>query len=326
MAPRHLGIAGTGLSRVSLGGTEQWIHVRGSDPHNPIVLFLHGGPGTSQLTSNARNTRELEDVFTLVDWDQRGAGKSYAAGRDRTSMTVERFVGDTLELVAQLLDRFGQRQVALAGHSWGSAVGALAVTSRPDLFCCYVGIGQISNALEGETISYRWTLDRARERGDRRAIRALERIGSPPYRGDLRKDTITQRRYLARFGGEVHGSRVGAMGMVLRNLVVSGEYTVRDRANYFRGILMSMDCLWSQLLTINLFEQVPSIAVPVFFMEGRHDWEVPSVLSARYFDALKAPSKQLVWFEHSGHLPGAEERALFNEHLRHDVHPIAARC
>ncbi len=111
-------INGVGLSRVRLGDTYQWIHVRASDPTNPIVLFLHGGPGTSQLTSNARNTRTLEDVLTLVDWDQRGAGKSYAAGRDAESMTIDRFVADTQELTVQLLGRFRQERLVLVPPVW----------------------------------------------------------------------------------------------------------------------------------------------------------------------------------------------------------------
>jgi len=182
----------------------------------------------------------------------------------------------------------------------------------------------MSDMAEGETISYRWTLDQARQRGDHRAIRALERIGPPPYQRDLRKSTVTQRRYLARFGGEVYRNRRGAMGIVLRNLVFSRDYTISDRANYFRGIFNSMDRLWPELLTVNLFEQVPILDVPVFLMEGRQDWEVPAVLAAQYFDALHAPDKQLVWFEHSGHLPNTEQRDLFNEHLRRQVRPLAS--
>ena len=263
-------------------------------------------------------------MFTLVDWDQRGAGKSYAAGIDVESMTIDRFVADTQELAVQLLDRFQQQQLILVGHSWGSAIGALTVAAQPDLFSCYVGIGQISDMTEGEAMSYRWTLEQAHQHGERRAIKALEQIGPPPYRGG-RKSTMTQRRYLARFGGEVHASRTGAMGTVLRNLILSREYSVRDRTNYFRGIFNSMACLWPELLAVNLFKRVPSFAIPVFFMEGRHDWEVPSVLSARYFDALDAPSKTLVWFEHSGHLPNTEEREMFNEHMRREVLPAALK-
>jgi pimeloyl-ACP methyl ester carboxylesterase len=314
--------SGIRLRRVRIGDSDQWIHVRGQDARNPLVLFLHGGPGTSQLTSHSRNTRSLEDVFTLVDWDQRGASKSYAAGLQPGSMTIGRFVADTVELTQYLLERFNQQRLALVGHSWGSAIGTFAVAARPELFSCYVGIGQIANMAEGEALSYQWTLDQARTHVDQQALRALDRIGAPPYHGDLRRSTVTQRRYLARFGGEVHDSRNGAMGSVLRNLIVSREYTVRDRVNYFRGIFRSMDLLWPELLTVNLFEQASSLAVPVSFIEGRHDWEVPAVLSAQYFDALKAPAKRLVWFENSSHLPNSEERDLFNEYLRRDIRPL----
>ena len=113
------------------------------------------------------------------------------------------------------------------------------------------------------------------------------------------------------------------MGMVLRSVVFSRQYSLRDRVNYFRGIFHSMDRLWPELLTVNLFEDVPRLAVPVVFMEGRHDWEVPAVLSARYFDALEAPWKRLLWFEHSAHLPNAEERELFNDRMRTEVRAVA---
>jgi pimeloyl-ACP methyl ester carboxylesterase len=176
---------------------------------------------------------------------------------------------------------------------------------------------------ESEALSYQWVLDQARQRHHRRAIRSLERIGPPPYTGDWRKKTVTERAYVARFGGEVRSSRNGAMGMVLRSLLVSPEYTLRDRANYFRGVLGSMRLLWPQLLEVDLFEQVPEMQVPVFFIEGRHDWEVPSILSARYFEALRAPSKQLFWFENSAHLPNAEERDRFNQIMRDDVRAVA---
>lgn len=311
------------LERLRIGGADQWVLERSEDLSNPVVLFLHGGPGTSQLTSNRRNTRALERWFTVVNWDQRGAGKSYAALRDTAAMNLDQFVDDTHELTVHLLEKFGADHVVLVGHSWGSVVGALSVARRPELYSCYVGIGQVADMARGEELSYRWALDQARRRNDHRAIRSLERIGPPPYTGDWQKKTITERAHVARFGGEVHSSRFGAMGMVVRNLLLSREYTLRDRVNYFRGITGSMKCLWPELLEVDLFTRVPEMEVPVFFMEGRHDWEVPSVLSARYFEALRAPSKRLVWFENSGHLPNAEERDRFNRIMRDDVRPLA---
>jgi pimeloyl-ACP methyl ester carboxylesterase len=312
------------LEKVRIGGSDQWVLERSEDISNPIVLYLHGVPGTSQLTLNRRNTRDLERFFTVVNWDQRGAGKSYAAIRDEARMTIDQFVEDTRELSVYLLRKFGRDRLVLVGHSWGTVIGALTVSRYPELYCCYVGIGQVARMEAGERASYDFTLDQARHHGDRRAIEALVRMGPPPYDGDWRTKTVTQRRYLARYGGEVHGSRNGAMGLVLGSLLFSREYTLGDRINFFRGVLGSMRLLWPQLLHVDLFERVPRIDVPVFLMEGRHDQEVPAELAEKYFEALEAPSKELIWFDRSAHMPHSEERDRFNRTMVEKVLPIAA--
>ncbi len=185
------------LERIRIGGADQWVLERSEDLSNPIVLYLHGGPGTSQLTLNRRNTRDLERCFTVVNWDQRGAGKSYAAIRDAGAMNIDQFVEDTRELTLHLLHKYGKDRLVLVGHSWGSAIGALTIARSPELYSCYVGIGQIANMAEGEALSYQWVLDEARRRHHRRALRSLERMGPPPYAGDWRKKTMTERSYVA---------------------------------------------------------------------------------------------------------------------------------
>ena len=313
------------LEKVRIGDSDQWILARSADVTSPIVLFVHGGPGTSELTLNRRNTRDLEKHFVVVNWDQRGAGKSYRAITDAGRMNVEQFVQDTRELALYLLQRFHHQRLVLAGHSWGSIIGVLTVARYPELFHCYVGIGQAVHSAENEAESYRWTLEQARSRNDRRAVRALEAMGPPPYPGDWLASVLTQRRLLGRFGGELHGSRIGAFGVVAGSLLFSREYTFLDRINFFRGIIGSMRLLWPELQTANLFERVPELRVPVFLMEGRHDHEAPADIAARYFDRLTAPSKELIWFEHSAHLPNTEERELFNRTLIEKVLPIATK-
>jgi pimeloyl-ACP methyl ester carboxylesterase len=313
------------LEKIRIGGSDQWVLERSEDTGNPVVLFLHGGPGTSQLTSNRRDTRGLEKYFTVVNWDQRGAGKSYCAMHDPDRMNIGQFVADTRELTVYLLKKFRQDRLVLVGHSWGTVIGALAVSRYPELYSCYVGIGQIGKMAEGEAASYRWTLDQARKHHRRRAVDVLVAMGPPPYEGDWQKKTIMQRSYLARFGGEVHQSRFGASGRVVGSLLFSREYTLADRFNVVRGILGSMRLLWPELLQVDLFESVPEIKVPVFLMEGRHDHECPSEIAERYFGALTAPAKELIWFDRSAHLPNAEERDLFNKIMVEEILPIAAR-
>ncbi len=312
------------LEKVRIGDCDQWVLERSENVDNPIVLYLHGGPGASQLTSNRRDTRDLEKSFIVVNWDQRGAGKSYSAIRDAGRMNIEQFVQDTRELTLYLLRKFRKDRIVLVGHSWGSVIGALTVARYPELYHCYVGIGQVARMAEGEAASYRWTLDRATERNDRRAIRALEEIAPPPYQGDWQRKTITERRHLGRVGGEYHASRIGAFGFVVRSVLFSREYGLVDRFNYFRGVLGSMRLLWPQLLEVDLFERVPEIRVPVFLMEGRFDYEVPSCIAEKYLNSLRAPFKELTWFEKSAHFPNSEERDLFNRTLVEKVLPIAA--
>ncbi len=311
------------LEKLRIGGSDQWLLLRSENTDNPVILFLHGGPGTSQLTANRRNTRLLEKHFIVVNWDQRGAGKSYAAIAAADKMTIEQFVEDTRELTTWLMKRFGKERIVLAGHSWGSAIGALTVAKYPELYHAYVGIGQVANMEEGEAASYQWTLEQAKKRGRRRAVRALEKIGPPPYQGDWRAKMIRERSYVGRFGGEVHGSSIGATGLVLGGLLFSREYGLVDRICYFRGILGSIALLWPQLLKVDLFKSVPELKVPVFFMAGRHDHEVPAEIAARYFAALRAPAKELVWFENSAHMVNSEERDAFNKFLVENVRPLA---
>jgi pimeloyl-ACP methyl ester carboxylesterase len=319
---RRRGIAS--LERLRIGGADQWVLIRSEDVvANPILLVLHGGPGVSEMTLNRRVMSDLERYFTVVNWDQRGAGKSYKAGRDEAKMTIPQFVEDTRELSQYLMKRFGKRKIILQGRSWGSALGMLTVAKYPELFYAYVGIGQITDVAESEKASYRWTLEQAKARSDRQAVRELQAMGPPPYTGDWLQKFNTQRKYVARFGGEVQGNRLGGNGKIIGSLLISEEYTLMDRIAYNSAVQDSLRLVQPQLMTLNLFRSVPNVEVPVFFVEGRHDHVVPAHLAARYFEALEAPAKELVWFEDSAHMPDIEERKRFQRLLVERVLPLA---
>lgn len=301
------------LEMVLLGGVPQGLLVRGWNVSNPVLLFLHGGPGTSELGMlRTYNLPALEQHFTVAVWDQRGAGRSFAAIEPASGMTVEQLLADTRELVELLRRRFGQEKIYLAGHSWGSLLGALTVHRHPELFHAFVGIGQAVNMLEGERISWDWTLAQAQEAGDARSVAKLRKIGRPPYAGDLRSKVIAQRAILGKYRGEVHGNPRGGLPIVLSTLLKTREYSWRDRVNFFRGIFATMRVLWPQILELDLVRLAPELKVPVYFLEGRHDYETPSVLAERYLEVLQAPRKALVWFERSAHFVNAEEPEAFN--------------
>jgi pimeloyl-ACP methyl ester carboxylesterase len=263
-----------------------------------------------------KNTQPLEKYFTVVNWDQRRAGKSFAAGRDDRKMTRAQFVEDVLSLSSYLAKRFHKDKILLVGHSWGSVIGMLAASQRPELFSAYVGIGQMSRMADSERLSYEWTLEQSQKAGDRASVDTLTAIGPPPYIGsDWQSKFMTERRILGKHGGEYYGSSIGAFGVVLKNLVLSREYTMMDRINFFRGIFQSVRALYPELFRTDLFVEVPEVKIPVYFCLGRHDFEVPSPLSAKYFESLRAPRKQLIWFERSAHMPNTEEQNKFNEFM-----------
>ena len=311
------------LRKIRIGNSFQYILIRSENINNPILLFVHGGPGTSQLTLMRNNTQAIEKYFTVVNWDQRGAAKSYNAIKDINRMNINQFISDINELSEYLIKRFNKTKIILAGHSWGSVIGALAVYKQPKLYSAYIGIGQMSNVIESEKISYDWTLQQAKLRQDIKSVNKLTNIGAPPYTGEWKPKFLTQRKILGKYGGEYHGSNAGAFKVVLKNLLFSTEYTFVDRINFFRGIFKSLDLLFPELLKVNLFKQVPELKVPVWFMLGRYDFEVPSILSEQYYESLRAPNKTLYWFEKSAHLPNTEEREHFNQILVEKVLPMA---
>jgi pimeloyl-ACP methyl ester carboxylesterase len=228
-------------------------------------------------------------------------------------MNIEQFISDAHELSVLLCRRFDQEKIYLVGHSWGSALGVLTVERYPELYHAYVGIGQTVNMLEGERISYEWTLAQAERAHDSRSVAKLKKIGMPPYSGDLRSKVMAQRGILAKYGGEVHGNPRGGLFIVLGCLLKATEYSWPDRINFFRGVFASMRLMWPQILSIDLMEQAPELKVPVYFLEGRHDYESPSILAEQYYQVLEAPRKTLVWFENSAHFVNTEEADAFNQ-------------
>jgi pimeloyl-ACP methyl ester carboxylesterase len=302
------------VEKVKLGGDDQWISIRTTDTTNPVLLFLHGGPGTAEMPLVREYNHGLEERFTVVVLDERGAGKSFHAGKDDAKMRIEQFVSDIHELTALLKGRFGHELIYLMGHSWGSILGVLAAQAYPEDYRAYIGIGQEVNVEQGECLCYRFTLGEAVRRGDRRAQRRLRKIGEPIkglYRRPIR-DLLVQRAYLAKFGGALYGKKGsgGAIKVVLR----APEYSLANKVNYLRGSLRSMKLLWREpLARIDFLSSATKFKVPVYFCVGRHDYNTPFTLVERYFDCISAPSKKLFWFECSAHSPNFEEPEAFQK-------------
>ena len=298
------------LEAVTLGGVKQWILIRGQDSSHPVLLFLHGGPGSPEMPLEHYFGRGLEEHFVVVHWDQRGAGKSYSRRIPGESMTIEQFVSDTHDLVELLRKRFGQEKIYLMGHSWGSLLGVRVVQKYPDLFYAFIGIGQCVDLKRNEDISYQFVLTEAEKRGNQKALRQLKKIGPPPYENT--RELSIQRRWLTAFGGGmVHE---GGLGRVVKMAVGAPEYTPADFVKYLASSFASSKAMDAEIMKVNFLEQAPKLEVPVYFFAGRYDYNTPWELVQEYYTKLDAPKgKHLVWFENSAHSPNLEEPEKFVE-------------
>jgi pimeloyl-ACP methyl ester carboxylesterase len=301
------------LEKVTINDSDQWITIRGQNKENPVLLFLSGGPGGSQLVTERRALGKLEESFIVVNWDQPGAGKSYNAV-DQKALTVDRYVNDGLALAAYLRDRFQKEKIFLLGESWGSALGVWMIQKEPDLFYAFGGTGQMVAFLENDLKCYQFAIDQARERGDTKKIQALEKQGPPPYYG--KGTALKESAFLLETFRYMNADpNISDDGFNTLQDLAGHEYGLLDKVNWFRGLLYTLDVVYPQLWEVDFRIQAPALEIPVFFLIGRHDVNAPPDLTEAYYQILQAPKKELIWFERSGHNPWVTEADLFSEVL-----------
>jgi pimeloyl-ACP methyl ester carboxylesterase len=299
-----------------LGGLDQWVMIRGESVANPALIMLHGGPGLSETSLFRCFNAPLEKSFTVVYWDQRGAGRSFRRDIPRSSMTVERFVADLDELVDAVCERLGKTKVAIFGHSWGSVLGPLYAARFPDKVEAYVGSGQLGDWAAAESATYAFAVAEAERLGKRGIVTKLRATGPPPHTAT---SLWTQRTCLSRLEGRM---RPRALRSLARAVLAGKESSVFELPTTMRGFRWSLDAMWSEVSRLNLIELAPAVHLPVFFFLGRKDHWVPAEISVAFIDALTAPSKKLVWFEEPGHEPFMDEPAKFNAAMAELVRPV----
>jgi len=303
---------------VRLGGVNQWVMIRGENVANPPLIVLHGGPGMSEMGFFRHFNAPLERSFIVVHWDQRGTGKSFDRRIPRSSMTLDQFVADLDELVDMVRRRFGKAKVAILGHSWGSALGAIYAARHPEKVSVYVGAAQIGDSSSAESLSYSFGLAEAERRHDEKALKKLRAIGPPPYPA---KSMFVERTAVTRLDGQM---RMGILWRTGRALFGRPESSILDLPNLVRGFGFTLDAMWAEVSKLNLLTLVPALTMPVIILVGRRDHWVPPETSVAYFETLTAPSKKLVWFDHSGHEAFVDEPEKFNATMVELVRPLAS--
>lgn len=309
------------LFAITVGGNEQWVSIRGANRSNPVLLYIHGGPASPMMPLAWAFQRPWEDYFTVVQWDQRGAGKS-AVGFDTTgsapTWTVDDIVGDAITVIDTVRHVLGKKKVIALGHSWGSIVGATLAARRPDLLHAYVGTGQV-RAWAQEGYLYRRVLELSRQHHLDSAVADLERIA--PYPGangtTSMEGAMTVRKWANRFGGGWYGQP--SLDITNRMPALSPSYTAEDLAA--SAAFASMH-LFPALQTVDL-GALQRFAVPVFVLQGRYDLYTPYVEARAWLAGRRAPVKRFITFERSAHYPMIEEPGRFLMTLVQDVRPLA---
>ena len=292
------------LLEIPVGGTKQWVLVRGRDRSNPILLMIHGGPASPEMPSSWFFENGWEDYFTVVQWDQRGSGKSYNSNDPdmiRPTLTLDRMVQDASEVVQFLRTRYNKNKIFVLGHSWGSLMGANLAQKHPEWLFAYVGTGQAVDGKDNETIAYADTLAAPEAAGNQRAIAGLRGIAPYPRPdGSVSVAQImTERDWSVFFGGLTYR---------------------RDNYSYYEDLSLGPIL---PIMTSGSIKNVTRFRCPILLFEGRHDSTTPAVIAERWLQNVHAPAKKLVWFEDSAHMAFIEEPGHFLIRLVQDVRPYA---
>jgi len=299
--------------KITVNGQTYYIRIRSQDASNPVVLFLHGGCGAADRPFIMKWNSPLSEKCTLVAWDQRGAGIAYNAKTAKTEvLTKELYIEDTNNVVQYLKERFHKDKIILVGHSFGSQLGVWYIQRFPKNVESYVGVGQVVDAAKNEELSYAFTLQEAKKRNDKRALKVLLKIG-PPVNGFYKDDKmLVQRNYLNKFGGILYGKYGNSVLNTLPKIpCMFKEYSFKTMLNYVKA---NVYCL-SQPLgqeKVDFMREVTQLEVPVFLFMGKYDYNTVYDLAKAWFEKLQAPYKKFITFEKSGHTPQWEESEKWN--------------
>ena len=303
---------------VNLNGVRQGMFIQSRDVSHPVLLYLHGGMPDYFLSE--KYPTGLEDIFTVVWWEQRGSGMSYSADIPRESLNLEQMISDTLTLTDYLRNRFHQDKIYLMGHSGGTFIGIQAAARAPGKYHAYIGVAQMANQLKSEKLAYDYMLQQFTANGNMDMVRKLEAApvtmenGTPPGYLALRDFAMHPLGI-----GTMHNMHSVVTGIMLPSFM-SPQYTLTEKINAWTGKSRSgVAALWTTMTSTDLSRTLPELTIPVYFMEGKYDYTCTYSVAKEYFDVLKAPVKGFYTFENSAHCPMFEEPDKVQRILREDV-------
>ena len=306
------------VTKIKINGHMMKIHIITRDEENPVILFIHGGPGGINRHDVMHNHLDLLDRFTLVGWDQRGTGGSYT-GTDFSVMNAQLIVDDAEAMIEWLCRRFHKDKIFILCLSWGSQVGTMLAAQYPEHVAAYIGYGQLVNGHRNEVESYHWAMEQAEKAGNAKDIEVLKNLGEPVngmYAGGP-EALHTERGILNKYGGvspRMHGDKY--MDGRIGPMKASGEYTRQDWKGYREGAEQCLKKLWPEVGAVDFLTTHTKFAVPFYIFHGHQDMNTPWTLVQEWYPMIEAPDKDLIFFENSGHNPMSDEPGAFKAALR----------
>lgn len=296
---------------IQLGGDKQYVEIMSTSNKNPVLLFLHGGPGWPQTPQLRYFNSELTKSITIVAWEQSGCGKSFMKNPNPKNLSLEQLVSDGHELTQWLKKKFKTNKIYLAGFSWGSVIGLHLANRYPEDYSAYFGISQVINLKRSIDLSREWIKKEAELKRDTamlKKIGMLEKRDTSFCKNDL--DCFLKKyEMLTEYHGAIHNAKIEA-----EIDVAEKKYPDYKNYDWMKGFAYSAGRLGNALFQTDL-SNIKELKVPVYFFAGRHDWNLPPVVTEFYFKTLNAPKKEIIWFENSGHEPLEEEAHVFDNEL-----------
>ncbi|KAB2334527.1 alpha/beta hydrolase [Cytobacillus depressus] len=293
------------LQQIEINGTKMEVMIRGKNQSNPIIIFVHGGPGCSEIPYVRKYQDLLEENFTIVHYDQRGSGKSYHFFEDYSNVTTDLHVDDLLELTDYITERFGQEKVLLIGHSFGTYIGMKAASKAPDKFSAYIGIGQVADTVQSELDSLRYTINQAKLAGNMSDVKKLENLKSSVENGEK----FTPRNLVRKYGGAaklINDNMDYYLGFLF-----GPEYNFLDAIRFVKGVSITQSILLSEERKQHITSIIDRFEVPCFFVMGQYDYMTSVSAAQTYFAKIEAPVKEFIIFDESAHYPQFEQKELF---------------
>lgn len=300
------------LEYIEINGKSQCISTRSNGKDLPLLLYIHGGPGDAALPLVNKYNKALEDEFTVVVWEQRGAGKSFYPFTKEENLTIQTLVDDMDVIINLLLARHNQSKVYLVAHSWGTVLGLTYIQLHPELVQAYIGCGQVVNMAKGAQQQYDFVVQQNEAANNKKVLERLRSIDLSYTQETWLKDLLFVTKQVVKYKHSVYGKT--SYGSFVRDFLLSPDYSLKDLLNREKGSLQSIQYFWPELMSVN-FENITAYEVPIMFIEGRYDDHVSSTLAKEYYDTIRT-DKQFHWFEESAHFPQWEEAEKFNKIMR----------